>query len=132
MAALGSAKTFEVSDNRLRMFYEDGRSVLNFLNNSSPAPAEQGEGLMNPVALLTAYYEAVNGRDYERAYGHWETPPNNFRDFVRGYSDTLKVQVFVQQPDRIEGAAGSLYAEIPTILISRGNDNRERLFAGVT
>jgi hypothetical protein len=95
LAALESAKTFEVSDNALRIFYENGRSVLNFLNNSSSAAAEQGEALMNPVALLTAYYDAVNGRHYKRAYSHWETPRNNFRDFVRGYSDTLKVQVFI-------------------------------------
>ncbi len=40
------------------------------------------------------------------------------------------VQLIVQPPTRIEGAAGSLYAEVPTVVVARHRDGAERYFAG--
>ena len=80
------------------------------------------------MELLASYFNAVNIREYERAYRYWETPPGKLEDFARGYADTVGVQLIVQPPTRIEGAAGSLYAEVPTVIIARHRDGSERSF----
>jgi hypothetical protein len=41
--ALESAVRFELADDRLTIFYDGGRSALNFVNDSSSKPAEQYE-----------------------------------------------------------------------------------------
>jgi hypothetical protein len=112
--------------------------------NSAPSPAavaqsspvEQGavaqeyENLTSPVDLLASYYNAVNRQEYERAYSYWQEPPNDYDSFAAGYADTAGVQLIVQPPTRIEGAAGSVYVEIPTVLIAQHNDGSTHTFAG--
>ena len=133
-AALESANRFKLSNNRLTIFYRDGRSALNFVNASTSKPAEPAEqryeNLTSPVDLLASFYNALNTKDYERAYRYWETPPSNFQDFARGYAQTMSVQLIVQPPTRIEGAAGSQYAEVPTVIVARHRDGTERVFVG--
>jgi hypothetical protein len=41
-----------------------------------------------PVDLLASFYNAINRREYQRAYGYWETPPSLYDQFVQGYADT--------------------------------------------
>jgi hypothetical protein len=60
-----------------------------------------------PEALLRAYYEAINAKDYARAYSYWENPPNPTLDeFAQGYADTASVAVALGQP-MLQSAAGS-------------------------
>jgi hypothetical protein len=100
------------------------------------SPVEQGpaaqeyENLTSPVDLLASYYNAVNRQEYERAYSYWQAPPNDYDSFAAGYADTASVQLIVQPPTRIEGAAGSVYVEIPTVLIAQHNDGSAHTFAG--
>lgn len=95
------------------------------------AQTEQGyENLSSPVELLASYYNAINRREYERAWQYWETPPGAFAEFRRGYADTVSVQLIVQPPTVIHGAAGSLYVEVPTVLVARERDGSEHLYAG--
>jgi hypothetical protein len=84
----------------------------------------------DPVAALASYYDAINARDYRRAYGAWESPPSSYEQFARGFADTDRVRLLVEPPSRIEGAAGSLYADITTILIATTRGGNERIYAG--
>jgi len=130
-AALNSAKMFKLSGDRLTIFYGDGPKALNFVTNSPAKAAEdQCENTSSPVGLLTAFYDAVNSKDFERAYRYWENPPGNSQNFAQGYKDTTSVQLIVQLPARIDGAAGSIYAEIPTVIAARQRDGSERRFVG--
>jgi heat shock protein HslJ len=131
LAALESSSKFKLSDNGLTIFHGDGRSTLNFVNDSASRPAGQRyENLTSPVDLLASFYNAVNAREYDRAYRYWETPPSNLEDFAKGYAETANVQLIVQPPTILEGAAGSLYAEVPTVIVARHQDGGERAFAG--
>jgi hypothetical protein len=94
------------------------------------AAEEAYENLNSPVELLASYYNGINRQEYQRAYGYWETPPNSYDEFVAGFADTTSVQVIVQPPTRVEGAAGSLYVEIPVILIALHKDSSRHTFAG--
>ena len=135
LAALGAASRFELSGDRLTIFQGDGHDSLNFTSGPTSGPAAEATGqryenLNSPVTLLASFYDAVNSKDYERAFGYWETPPGNLQEFARGYADTAGVRLIVEPPTRVDGAAGSLYAEVPVVLIARRRDNSERVFAG--
>ena len=129
--ALGSVGKFKPSDTQLTIFYDEGRSALNFVKASAQTAAEQRyENQNSPVELLASYFNAVNLREYERAYRYWQTPPGKLEDFARGYADTASVQLIVQPPTHIEGAAGSVYAQVPTVIAARHRDGSEHFFSG--
>ncbi len=128
--ALGSVGRYKLSDKQLTIFYDEGRRALNFVKPSGDATAEQRyENQNSPVELLASYFNAVNIREYERAYRYWETPPGKLDDFARGYAETTSVQLIVQPPTRLEGAAGSLYAQVPAVIAARHRDGSEHVFS---
>jgi hypothetical protein len=83
-----------------------------------------------PVLLLASHYDAVNRQEYRRAYGYWASPPNSYEDFAQGYADTKSVFLVVSPPTRLEGAAGSIYASIPALLIATHTDGSQHNFVG--
>lgn len=93
-------------------------------------PQPEYDNPNSPVDLLASYYNAINHQDYARAYSYWETPPDPYNDFVRGFADTTSVRVIIEPPVRIGAAAGSQYAEIPTILLAQHRDGTQHTFAG--
>jgi heat shock protein HslJ len=131
LAALEAAQRFRLSSNRLTILSERGRTVLNFVSNSPSEPDDGSrDDRSNPVATLTSYFSAINSRDYQRAYRFWESPPSSFEQFAKGFADTDRVRFLVELPPPTEGAAGSVYAAIPTIVISTTRGGNERVFAG--
>jgi heat shock protein HslJ len=131
LAALESARRFTLADERLVIVYGNGPNRVNFISESgSTQSGERYEDLTTPATLLESFYNAVNSRDLDRAYRYWENPPQRFEEFKRGYSDTESVRLLVEPPTRLEGAAGSTYADVPTILVSRRRNGNERIFAG--
>lgn len=131
LSALEAANRFRLSSNRLTILSDRGRSVLNFVRDS---PADPGDGPQDdrsdPLATLAAYYSAINSRNYQRAYRFWESPASSYEQFARGFADTERVRLLVEPTVRMEGAAGSSYAEIPTIVIATTRGGNERIFAG--
>lgn len=94
------------------------------------AQASRYENFDSAVNLLASYYDAVNRREYRRAYGYWESPTGSYDEFVRGYAETASVQLIVQPPTSVGAAAGSLYAQILTVLIATNRDGRRQTFSG--
>ena len=84
----------------------------------------------DPVTTLASYFSAINERDYRRAYRVWDSPPSSFEQFARGFADTNRVRLLVEPAPQLEGAAGSVYAEIPTIVVATTRRGNERVFAG--
>lgn len=84
----------------------------------------------DPLKTLASYYNAINARDYRSAYGFWDSPPSSYEQFARGFADTERVRLLVDPSTQVEGAAGSVYADIPTIVIATTRSGNERLFAG--
>jgi hypothetical protein len=84
----------------------------------------------DPVATLSSYYNAINARDYRLAYSFWETPSSSFEQFARGFAGTEHVRTLVDPSPRIEGAAGSAFADISTIVVATTRGGNERIFAG--
>ena len=91
---------------------------------------DPGEDRNDPIATLASYYDAINARDYRRAYGFWDSPPSKYEQFARGFADTDRVRLLVEPSTHVEGAAGSVYADIRTIVVATTRGGDERLFAG--
>jgi heat shock protein HslJ len=131
LSALEAANRFRLSSNRLTIFSDRGRNALNFVSNSqsdeSDGPREQPR---DPLTTLAAYYDAINARDYRRAFSYWDSPAVSFERFASGFADTDRVRLLVDPSTQPEGAAGSVYADVPTVVIATTKVGSERLFVG--
>ena len=100
---------------------------------TTPSPTEWPayDDRTSPTSLLASYVNAINRQAYERAWSYWEGPPNpSFEDFVQGYSNTVSVRLAVRPPTWFEGAAGSSYAEVPTLLSATHTDGSQHHVVG--
>src|SRR5918996_3494562 len=84
----------------------------------------------DPVTTMSSYYDAINSKDFRRAYRLWETPPSSYERFESGFADTDRVRLLIEPTPRLEGAAGSSFAEISTIIVATTRSGKERVFAG--
>ena len=131
LSTLGAANRFRFTRGRLTILSDRGRSVLNFVNNSISEPQDgPSDNRSDPVGTLAAYYSAINARDYRGAFRFWESPPSSYEQFARGFADTNQVRLLVEPSTQVEGAAGSVYAQIPAIIVSTLRNGSERVFAG--
>lgn len=94
------------------------------------------EDRTDAVAMLQSYYNAINRREYQRAYSYFSGAPNPppslappYDQFVQGYADTRAVQLIVGPP-MVQGAAGSLYASIPAVIVATHTDGSLHTFYG--
>jgi heat shock protein HslJ len=126
MAALRAVTRFEIGDTQL-VLSDGGEVALNFNDQSKKNDQASANG---PVDMLASYFSAINEREYRKAFSLWEHPTTTLAAFSRGYSDTQRVRFLVEQSFRIEGAAGSLFASVPTMIIARTKKGTEQLFAG--
>jgi hypothetical protein len=91
------------------------------------------EGPHDAVAVVQEYYDAINARDYERAYRCWgEAGPRGqtLEDFIRGFAKTASARVVTGMPSRIDAAAGSRYIEVPVEIFAKTTSGDEQHFAG--
>jgi hypothetical protein len=100
---------------------------------AAPALAEPAyvDDRSDPAAILRSYYNAVNRREYARAWSYFgdEKPAADYAAFVAGYADTAAVELALG-PVTTEGAAGSIYGTVPVAIAATGPDGAPRVFAG--
>jgi hypothetical protein len=86
-----------------------------------------------PVDLLNAYYNALSRKDYERAYKYWRDGSTqratSAQEFAGGFSGTIKLTAEFGAPVT-EGAAGTIYANVPAITFETSFDGQQRVFCG--
>ena len=86
-----------------------------------------------PEQVLRSYYNAVNRKEYARAYSYIEPSATGsfpqFAELARGYADTASVQLRIGAV--VTGAAaGNLYFTAPVALLARSADGAAHAFAG--
>jgi hypothetical protein len=84
--------------------------------------------------VLSSFYDAVNRREYARAFSYWEPeaaarelPP--FDQFMLGYADTMSVDLTIGDVGTGVGA-GQLYFTVPVALVSTLTDGSQQTFIG--
>jgi hypothetical protein len=92
------------------------------------------DGAEGAVAVIDAYYAAINRRDYPTAHRYWssngEASGQTLAEFTSGFADTASVAVDVGTPGRIDPAAGSRYIEIPVTVTARTRAGATQRFRG--
>jgi len=83
------------------------------------------------AALVRSFYNAVNSREYARAWGYFgdTKPSKSFAAFTAGYEKTERVEVLTGAVGA-EGAAGSTFYYVPVALSATDTDGGARIFAG--
>jgi hypothetical protein len=77
----------------------------------------------DPVGLIRSFYNAVNRKEYQRAYDYMQlgsTMPD-YDTFAAGYADTRSVSLITGQPST-DAAAGSVYSGVPVVLTAVHTD----------
>jgi hypothetical protein len=93
-------------------------------------PADVGD----PLILLQSYYAAINDRDFARAYTYWNNngaaSQQTFTQFSQGFATTDHVVIAAGRPES-EGAAGSIFANVPIVIVATQTDGGQQTFCGI-
>jgi len=102
---------------------------------AAPSPTATPESdAADAVAVVQAYYDAINHRAYDRAFALWANAGaasnQTFRQFAHGFEDTRLVDVAIGAPSEIDAAAGQRYIEIPAQVTATHVDGTVHRYAG--
>lgn len=118
-------------------------------NEKEPKPAEAAETVetvektetekvpdyldnrSNPETLIESYYNAINRKEYVRAYSYYseEGRDPHFDDFAKGYENTKSVRVKTRHIEPDPGA-GQIYWSLPLAIEAEDNDGKKTVFTG--
>ncbi|GGA82938.1 hypothetical protein GCM10011491_07970 [Brucella endophytica] len=85
----------------------------------------------SPEALIRSYYNAVNRKEYARAYSYYseEGREPDFATYAKGYANTKSVTIALGNA-QADGAAGSIYWSLPLAVKSVSTEGKEQVFTG--
>jgi hypothetical protein len=96
---------------------------------STEPPASAGDALR----VLQAYYQAIDEGNYPRAYTYWGSngtaSQQSYTVFVQGFASTDSVTLATGQT-RTDAAAGSVYTEVPVVVLGQQRDGSPESFCG--
>lgn len=108
-------------------------ALLTLLPQASALAAEASyvDDRSDAAAILRSLYNAISRQEYARAWDYFgeEKPAKDFDTFVKGYEDTEKVVVATGAVSE-EGAAGSIYYQVPVAIQATAKDGSQSVFAG--
>lgn len=86
------------------------------------------------VALIRDYYAAINGKNFDHAYGLWfdggRASGQDPQQFANGFAQTASVSVEVMPPGRVDAGAGQRYIEVPVAIAATQRDGSQRKYVG--
>ncbi|MBN3883898.1 MAG: hypothetical protein HWQ44_13215 [Nostoc sp. JL34] len=120
------------------------RPTLANLSDTSNPSSPPASGTQNPdnnqsqeqqaVQLIHDYYDAIARRDYKQAYLAWDgdgtASKQSFEEFQQSFANIVSIVEEVGKPGSLEGAAGSLYIEIPVTVTSVTSNGTPQRFRG--
>ena len=102
----------------------------------TPASVPFYEDRTDGVATLLSYYNAINRKQYQRAYSYWDAPgtsptstPPDYATFVQGYAGTAYVAVTVGTPE-YDAGAGNYWGLAPVVIVATQTSGAVQVFAG--
>jgi hypothetical protein len=106
-----------------------------FSTNAGDVPFyEHREG--TGTQLLKTFYNAINRKEYERAYSYYQGVPNPdpalaapYAQWVQGYANTVYVTL-AAGTETIGAGAGNIFASVPVVLTSTQKDGSKQIFSG--
>lgn len=93
-------------------------SSANYIDNRSDA-----------AAVMSSFVNAINRKEYVRAFSYWQTAPSTYEDFAAGYS--LTTQITAQFGETIsDPGAGQIYYSLPVAMRATQMDGSVKTYAG--
>ncbi|QOL82493.1 hypothetical protein [Pseudooceanicola spongiae] len=84
----------------------------------------------SPSAVVESLYNAINSQQYLRAYSYFDPDRiGDYDSFKAGYAETQSVTLRLGEP-LTEGAAGTIYTQIPAVIEAVGTDGSTQVYAG--
>ncbi len=90
----------------------------------------------NPIQLLKSYYNAINRKEYVRAYYYWgqngnktTSQPPPYPQFEAGYAKTKAVQLTTGKVTSDAGASNFVY-QVPVKIVSTLTNGSKQAFVG--
>jgi len=84
----------------------------------------------SPETLIRSLYSAINMHQYSRAYTYFSDPPaKDYDTYTKGFADTAHVDVKLGTVTG-EGAAGSTFSNVPTVIRAKDNAGHYSYFSG--
>ncbi len=109
------------------------RIALLIFMASSAAQAQDGDYIddrSGPATVVHSLYNAINRREYARAWSYFAVPPAPDLDtYAEGYADTQMVEVLTGYANE-EYAPDSTYYELPVAIRATSGDGSKTVFAG--
>lgn len=118
-------------------------TLANFSDTSNPSspptsstqnPVKNQSQEQQAVQLIHDYYDAIARQDYKQAYLAWDgdgsASKQSFEEFQQGFANIVSIVEEVGKPGSLEGAAGSLYIEIPVTVTSVTSNGTPQRFRG--
>ncbi|HEU5100094.1 MAG TPA: hypothetical protein VFU22_13795 [Roseiflexaceae bacterium] len=97
------------------------------------ASAEPPASTADALRVLQAYEQAIDEGNYPRAYTYWESngtaSQQSYTVFVEGFASTDRVTLATGQA-RTNAAAGSVYTEVPVVVLGQQRDGSREAFCG--
>jgi hypothetical protein len=120
--------------NSCAMIRDEIARSCELFRDDPPAECGNASEAERAADVVRRYYDAIGARDYPVAYAQWggvgEASGKPYAAFVAGFADTARVTVRVREAAPVEGAAGSLYAEVPVTVDAALADGRRQRFTG--
>lgn len=132
------------SNSAISQLASANRPTLANLSDRSNPSSPPASGTQNPdnnqsqeqqaVQLIHDYYDAIARQDYKQAYLAWDgdgtASKQSFEEFQQGFANTVSIVEEVGKPGSLEGAAGSLYIEIPVTVTAINSNGTPQRFRG--
>jgi ketosteroid isomerase-like protein len=84
--------------------------------------------------IVRQYYAAIDAGDFRGAYDLWAgegaASGKTFEEFAGGFPHTTQVNATIDEPGKVEGAAGSRYVEVPVSIRAVTDDGEPQRFVG--
>ncbi|MEA4908496.1 MAG: META domain-containing protein [Anaerolineaceae bacterium] len=156
--ALNATGQYTLEGDHLTISYNQGSGTLNFMRSSAapqntptsvvipgnstpesllpPTGGEVGgedylDDRSAPEQLVASYFNAINRREYLRAYSYWADPSGSlgsFEEFSQGYADTTSVEVSLGSIGADAGMS-QVYYSVPALLTAHTGDGAPQTYA---
>lgn len=104
------------------------------IDDSGPQAVPDEPGAQEAVAVVRAYYTALDSASFARAYRLWSdggvSTGQSPQQFADSFADTAAHLVEFMTPGRIDAAAGSRYIEVPVAVEVTRRDGAVQRLAG--
>jgi hypothetical protein len=94
---------------------------------AAPTPT-QAKTYGSAEAMIQAYYDAINLRDFFTAFGMWTRPLQTYNQFANGFNDTYLIDTYIGTYQ--VGTNNPPAGRIPVILAAFRNDGTNASFYG--